>query len=500
MNNQGSTEYAAIDLGSNSFHMVVAVDDHHGISVIDRVRETVRLASGLDEKNKISNEVQERALDCLSRFGERLRGLNESHVRIVGTNTLRKAKNAASFLRKAEEALGYSIDIISGIEEARLIYKGVAYTLQEDRGRRLVIDIGGGSTELIVGDRNKIIDLESLYMGCVSYTRRFFKKGKISPDRMRKAILAAQLELEPHTRKFKRLEWKDVIGTSGTARAIEQVVCECGWSQGGITIASIEQLIQAIIESDHIEKLNIPGLGEERQPVFVGGVVVMAGIFRSLKTRHMRISDGSLREGVLTELIGRHHQRDTRAETVGELVKRHHIDSAQAARVQQTATDLFRMAKGTWGLGKRGRKILQWAAQLHEIGLSLAHSQYHKHGAYILQYMDLPGFSRQEQCSLSVLVRLHRRKFDNQVFEQCASAREGVLKRLAILLRISVLFNRGRGDEESAPIELVVQGATIWLSLPREWLEDHPLTMADLQQEQIDLEQSDIRLVLKAKK
>jgi len=498
MNDEVQMEYAAIDLGSNSFHMVVAVDDDHGISVIDRVREMVRLASGLDEKNKISEEAQNRALECLSRFGERLRGLDDNHVRIVGTNTLRKAKNSASFLRKAEAALGFPIEVISGIEEARLIYRGVTYTLQEDRGRRLVVDIGGGSTELIVGDQDRIIDLESLYMGCVSYTQRFLKKGKLSADRMRKAVLGAQVELEPHTRKFKQLDWQDVIGTSGTARAIERVVRENGWSEGGITRASIEQLLEAIVEAGHVDRLKLAGLGEERQPVFAGGVAVMAGIFRSLKIKHMRISDGSLREGVLTELIGRHHHRDTRAETVDELVKRHHIDSAQANRVQQTATELFGMVEGDWGLSKRDCNILQWAAQLHEIGLSLAHSQYQKHGAYILQYMDLPGFSRQEQCSLSVLVRLHRRKFDNRVFGQCASSREAVLKQLAILLRLSVLFSRGRGEEEGLTVKLSVQDLDINLSIPGDWLEDHPLTRADLEQEQADLEKGKIKLIVQS--
>lgn len=487
-------EYAAIDLGSNSFHMVVAIENDHAISIIDRVREMVRLASGLDEKNRISDEAQERALACLSRFGERLRGLDENHVRIVGTNTLRKAKNAASFIAKAEAALGFSIDIISGVEEARLIHQGVSQNLQEDRGRRLVVDIGGGSTELIVGDRDKIDYLESLYMGCVSYTQRFFKKGKLDSDRLRKAIVAAQLELEPHRKKIKKLGWEDAIGTSGTARAIERVVRENDWSEGGITVAAIEQLLQALIETDQIDKIKLTGLGEERQPVFAGGVVVMAAIFRSLKIKHMRISDGSLREGVLAELIGRSYQRDTREQTVEELMKRHHVDTAQAMRVQNTAYDFFRTISEDWGLNMRDGQLLSWASQLHEVGLSLAHSQYHRHGAYMLQYMDLPGFSRQEQSSLAVLARLHRRKFDSAILEQCASSRKQVLLRLVTLLRLSVLLNRGRSEEEVVPARLSVKNERVKLDFPVGWLEDHPLTYADLKQEEEDLRRGGIKL------
>jgi len=493
-------EYAAIDLGSNSFHMVVAVENDHAISVIDRMREMVRLASGLNEKNEISDEAQERALACLSRFGERLRGLDENHVRVVGTNTLRKAKNAAGFLARAEQALGFPIDIISGVEEARLIHQGVSQNLQEDLGRRLVIDIGGGSTELIVGGREKIDFLESLYMGCVSYTQRFFKKGKLSRDRLRKAIVAAQLELEPHRKKIKKLGWQDAIGSSGTARAIARVVQANGWSEVGISIAALEQLLQTLMAVEHVDKLKLDGLGDERRPVFVGGVAVMLAVFRSLKIKHMRISGGSLREGVLDELVGRNYQRDTREQAVADLMKRHHVDEAQAMRVQNTAYEFFRMSNNDWKLNVRDGQLLSWAAQLHEVGLSLAHSQYHKHGAYMLQHMDLPGFSRQEQNSLALLVRLHRRKFDVSVLQQCANTRKQVLLHLAVLLRLSVLLNRSRSEDELVLARLSVAGARVKLELPGDWLAGHPLTQADLERETEDLQRGEMELKIIASK
>jgi exopolyphosphatase/guanosine-5'-triphosphate,3'-diphosphate pyrophosphatase len=495
--NSRSVEYAAVDLGSNSFHMVVSRMDDSVQTVIDRVREMVQLGSGLDRYNRLSGEASERALDCLTRFGERLRGMDADNVRIVGTNTLRKARNAARFIKRAEEALGFPIEIISGIEEARLIYHGVAQTLQEDRGRRLVVDIGGGSTELIVGDSAQPLYMESLYMGCVSTSKRFFEDGKCGRSRMRKAVMAANIELEPHVAHFRRLEWVDVIGTSGTARAIERVIRESGWSEGGITRAGMEQLVEEIVEKKFVDELKLQGLGDRRRPVFAGGVAVMMAIFRSLSIDQMRISDGSLREGVLADLIGRRLSQDTRAETVNEMTKRHHIDESQAQRVCATANELFLQVRETWGLNARDRQLLLWAAQLHEIGLMIAHSQYHKHSAYLLENMDLAGFSRQEQKSLSVLVRLHRRKFRQDVLDACQEKEQQKLARLVLLLRLAVLFNRGRNQEELPLIPIKVNGAKVIITLDRDWIEEHALTQADLEEERLFLKQSMFNLKVK---
>jgi len=492
-----TTEYAAVDLGSNSFHMVVSRVDDTVETVVDRVREMVRLGSGLDKQNWLSDEASERALECLMRFGERLRGLDADNVRIVGTNTLRKAKNARTFIRRAEAALGFPIDIISGVEEARMIYLGVSQTLQEDRGRRLVVDIGGGSTEMIVGDSAVPRYLESLYMGCVSTSQRFFKDGKISKSRMRKAILAANVELEPHVYNLVSMNWLDVIGTSGTARAIERVVHESGWTEGGITRASLEQLVDAIVKFKHVDDISLPGLGERRQPVFAGGVAVLMAIFRSLSISHMRISDGSLREGVLADLIGRRQSRDTRARTVSDMIERHHIDAMQAERVCATANEFFLRVRAAWGLSARDGQLLMWAAQLHEIGLMIAHSQYHKHGAYILENMDLAGFSRQEQKTLSILVQLHRRKFRTEVLEGLEEERIEAVSRLAVILRLAVLFNRGRHPEELPQILISVYDAKITLMLTSDWLQEHALTLADIKDERSYLKKSMFSLKVK---
>ena len=477
-------QFAAIDLGSNSFHMVVAREDAHALTVIDREREMVRLAAGLGEKNEIPPAVSERALACLSRFGERLRGLEPDNVRIVGTNALRKAGNSHQFICQAEKALGFSIEIISGVEEARLIYLGAAQTLQGDRGRRMVVDIGGGSTEIIVGDKSDPIFLESLNMGCVSNSERFFPKGKYTHKRMRRAVLSAHLELEPNIGILKNLAASDVIGTSGTARAIENVVIENGWSETGITLASLEKLVDIIVSAGKVENLQIDGLSENRQPVFAGGVAVMVAIFRALDIDFMRVSEGSLREGVLQDLIGRVLYKDRRAMTVLDLMKRHHIDFDQAARVRDTTIALFDQVEQQHQLLRRERRLLGWAAQLHEIGLMIAHNQHHRHGGYVLENMDLPGFSRQEQGALSIMVRLHRRRYHAELVEDSLYVRSEALSLMIRLLRIAVLLNRGRMPIELPSIQIDVDAAEdMTLEISQDWLDNHPLTAADLEQE-----------------
>lgn len=479
-------QFAAIDLGSNSFHMVVAREEKHALTIIDRERDMVRLAGGLDASNLLTEEASERALDCLARFGQRLRGLKSDNVRIVGTNALRKAKNSKQFIREAERALGFSIEIISGYEEARLVYLGAAQTLQGDRGRRLVVDIGGGSTELIVADRSDPVFLESLYMGCVSSSEKFFPNGEINHLRMRRAILSAQLELEPRIARLRALDANDIIGTSGTARAIDNVIRENGWSETGITRKGLKKLVTKIVKAGHSDNIKISGLSDERRPVFAGGVAVLMAIFKALDLKFMRISDGSLREGVLHDLIGRVLYEDRRAATVLELMKRHHIDLDHGKRVRRTTLMLFDQVKQQ-GLLQRERRLLGWAAQLHEIGLMIAHSQHHRHGAYVLQNMDLAGFSRQEQGALSIMVRLHRRRFHAELIEDNVYVRSEALGLMTRLLRLAVLFKRGRTPIELPPIQVKLDAAQgMTLEIPRLWLEHHPLTAADLEQE-VDL-------------
>jgi exopolyphosphatase/guanosine-5'-triphosphate,3'-diphosphate pyrophosphatase len=462
---------------------VVAREEDNAITVIDRERDMVRLAAGLDSKSLLTPEASERALGCLARFGERLRGLDPDNVRVVGTNALRKAKNSRQFIFEAEKALGFSIEIISGVEEARLVYLGAAQTLQGDRGRRLVVDIGGGSTEIIVADRNDPVFLESLYMGCVSISEKYFPGGIIDKTRMKRAILAANLELEPNTATLRGLAAEDVIGTSGTARAINNVLLENGWSETGITRKGLRKLVKAIVKAGHADQLSLNGLSVERRPVFAGGVAVMSAIFKSLDLDFMRVSEGSLREGVLYDLIGRILFEDRRAVTVLDLMKRHHIDVDHGNRVRSTALMLFDQVRGT-GLLERERRMLGWAAQLHEIGLMIAHNQHHRHGGYVLAYMDLPGFSRQEQGALSVMVRLHRRKYHTALIDDSIYVRSEALGLLTRLLRLGVLLNRSRTPIELPEISITIDRArSMKLVIPYEWLEHHPLTAADLEQE-----------------
>ena len=489
-------QFAAIDLGSNSFHMVIARQEEHALTVIDRERDMVRLSGGLNENNLLTEEAIERALACLARFGQRLRGLKPDNVRIVGTNALRKSRNTRQFIRRAEKALGFSIEIVSGIEEARLVYLGAAQTLQGDRGRRMVVDIGGGSTEIIVGDKSNPIFLESYNMGCVSSSEQIFSEGVFDHRLMRYAILHAQLELEPAISTLKGLQAEDVIGTSGTARAINHVLRENGWSETGITREGLQTLVKRIIKAGKVSKLKLKGLSEQRRPVFAGGVAVMTAIFNSLELEFMRISEGSLREGVLHDLIGREMFEDRRAVTVLELVKRHHVDHDQGQRVRKTTLALFDQIRHQ-GLLKRERRLLGWAARLHEIGLMIAHSQYHLHGGYVLENMDLPGFSRQEQGALSILVRLHRRKYLPELIEDSVYVRSEALGIMTRLLRLAVLLNRGRSPIQIPPLSLRLEAEQrMVLGVSARWLESHPLTAADLENEIDLLEAAGLKLCI----
>jgi exopolyphosphatase/guanosine-5'-triphosphate,3'-diphosphate pyrophosphatase len=480
--NKGS--FAAVDLGSNSFHMIVAQLIGERLQVMDRMKEMVRLAGGLDERNLLTEEVMERAVDCLRRFGQRLRGFSPGNVRVVGTNTLRKARNRAQFLAWAEQALGHSIDIIAGREEARLIYLGVSHSLEDSAERRLVVDIGGGSTELILGQKFRPEQMESLFMGCVGMSKAFFKDGAIDGGRMQAAEMAAMQELETITTLYRRIGWESAIGSSGTILAIQEVALNQGWSKDGISIGALRKLRKALIEAGHVDKLSLPGLQRERAPVFPGGVAILVAVFDSLGIDRMRVASGALREGLLYDLLGRVHHEDVRERTVEEAMRRHQVDMDQASQVETTAIVLFKEAAAPWGLVEADHEqLLRWAARLHEIGLMVSHGQYHKHGAYLVKNMDMPGFSEGEQSLLSVLIRGHRRKFAFEEFIGLGEDIAGVARHLCLLLRLAVALHRSRTGTPLPPLTLEVDGAAMRLRFPEGWLEEHPLTRADLEQE-----------------
>lgn len=486
--------FAAIDLGSNSFHLIVARESDGHLQVRDRLREPVRLAAGLDARGNLEPAARLRAVDCLRRFGQRLRGFKPGTVRAVGTNTLRRA-GSPEFLREAEEALGHPIEVIAGAEEARLIYLGVAHGLPDSDANRLVVDIGGGSTELILGRRFEPLELESLYMGCVSYSERFFPGGVISEKGMHDAVIAARLELQAVENEFIGSGWEQAIGASGTVRAVGDVVQAMGWSDEGITLEGLRRLAAELVKAGDTGQLRLNGLKEERLPVFPGGVAVLLAIYEGLPIGAMQVSDWALREGLLYDLIGRVRHEDVRERTINALCDGYQVDRRQAARVEQTALLALSQVAAGWNLeGEETEHLLVWAARLHEIGLAIAHSSYHKHGAYLAENCDMPGFSSSEQKLLAILLRGHRRKFPSALLRELSKGQAQRLQRLCILLRLAVLLRRSHSDTPQPPFRLKVENKSLKLAFPAGWLAEHPLTEADLAQEAAYLQAAKFQL------
>ncbi len=478
--------FAAIDLGSNSFHMIVGQHKSGQIIILDKLREMVRLASGLDEHKNISPEVMQKALDCLSRFGERIRHLHADVVRIVGTNTLRQARNSAEFMHKAEALLGHPIEIISGMEEARLIYSGVSHNVDVDNGKRLVVDIGGGSTEIIIGERFQPLMMESLYMGCVSMTKRFFASGNITSKKLDKAKMYTMMELEPHIKAYRKLGWDDAIGASGTARALRSIALEEGLTDYGITKKALKEILEKLLQAGSIDNISLKGLKSERKPVILGGAIVLSAIFEAFDIKTMTVSGGALREGILYDLIGRGENQDSRSESVETFARRFVVDHAHSERVVDTATLLLKQVSDDWfdqDNQEEAEKHLGWAARLHEVGLCIAHSQYYAHGAYMVGQADLMGFSRQDQKLLAAMIQLHRRTIRMELFDDFDSGNKKMGKRLLILLRLAVLLNRSRADSPPPLPEIAVDKKSISLTFKDDWLQQHPLTQSDLESE-----------------
>jgi exopolyphosphatase / guanosine-5'-triphosphate,3'-diphosphate pyrophosphatase len=486
---------AAVDLGSNSFHMVVARYSHGQLIILDRLREMVRLAAGLDKQGRLDRAVTERSLACLQRFGQRLRDMQASSVRVVGTNTLRKARRKGAFLDRAREAIGHPIEIISGIEEARLIYLGVARTMPSEPGTRLVVDIGGGSTELIVGEGLQAKRLESLYMGCVGVSQQYFADGEITEKRMRRARLAARQELEPIRTGFGRGAWDQAVGSSGTVRAIADIVRLRGASDSLITPQYVGELVDLVVRSGNIARLKLPGLTEERAPVFPGGLAILAEILDVLEIPALRVADGALREGLLYDLLGRLTDEDARMRSVRAMQARYHVDDTQADRVEATALGFLQQVQEPWGItDPLAELMLGWAARLHEVGLDISHSHYHKHSAYLLENADMPGFPSEEQKLLACIVGAHRRKLNLANLEDLTPPWHVRAELLIVLLRLAVLLHRGRGPTPLPPIELTARTRGLDLGFEGGWFDQNPLTRADLELESEYLKATGFRL------
>ncbi len=483
---RASEVIAAVDLGSNSFHMIIGELRHGQLTILDRHKETVRLAEGLSESGDISPDARARALDCLSRFGQLLSKMHAARVRAAGTSTIRRAREDTTFMSEAETALGYPIDIISGIEEARLIYNGVAHSMPPHDGLRLVMDIGGGSTELILGQGAKPNALESLHMGCVSMTERFFPGGRITEEGFAKARTAAQLELRPVKAFFRGSEGVEAVGTSGTILSTEDVAHELGIIEShDLTSGAVEILIKRVLDFDNVSDLRIRGLSERRSQVWPGGLAILAELLNVLRIDALKISDGALREGLLYDLLGRLQHEDARERTVRAMAARYSVDKAQADRVKATAAMLREQCEADWNLqDKLSQRVLQWAARLHEIGLDISHDGYQRHGAYIAENADMPGFPRAEQRYLAFLISCQRHAINTRLRKHLPRAWRKTALRLAMLLRLAVLLCRSRGNRELPKLSMSVGDKSLDLRFDPEWLEAYPLAVAELEREQ----------------
>lgn len=474
---------AAVDMGSNSFHLMVARVEHGEPRIIDRLRDSVRIAAGLRADGSLDAVRRARAMDCLARFGQRIAGIPSTHVRAVATNTVRQLAAPQSFLTAAEAELGHPVEVVSEREEGRLIFLGAAHGLPSSREHRLVIDVGGGSTEFIIGRGLAPLQTESVQAGCIASTLRFFPGGKLTRKRWQRAITEIRVLLQQFAEDYRETGWLDAYGSSGSAKAIGATVQAMKLSDDGITPAALAALREALLEQGQITALRLPGLAEERAPVIAGAVVILEAAFEALGIEHLRVCESSMREGLLWDLLGRAGGSDPRTASIDALANRYGVDRAQARRVESTALALFDQTAKPWRLDGEAREWLSWAARVHEIGLAIAHSQHHRHGAYILRHADMAGFSRQEQQLLATIVEAHRRKPDKAAFAALPQRYRQLARRITALLRLAVLFRRARRAESLPPLRLAATSQRLRLQLPSGWLEQHPLSEADLAQE-----------------
>ncbi|KFN19350.1 exopolyphosphatase [Aeromonas bestiarum] len=475
--------YAAVDLGSNSFHMVIARLNEGRLQIVDRIKERVRLAEGMDAQRRMSVEAMGRGLECLALFAERLTNIKPDQIRIAGTYTLRRASNAREFVSEATKVLNHPIEIISGQEEARLIYQGVAHT-QHIEGQVLVVDIGGGSTELIIGEGFDSKALTSRKMGCVSFTQSFFANGKLSEKAFNNAVLEAQHQLAPIINQYRKLGWQSCLGSSGSIRTVRDVLQGEGWTDGAITLAGLERLKREMLDHKRVDQLKLAGLTEERQEVFAAAVAILLGLFTSLPIERMEYSDGALREGLLYEFEERLQHHDIRERTALALSTHYRIDKRQANRVEQSVLTLFDALSGPWEMPEEPyRAILGWAARLHEIGLAINYSGIHRHSAYILQNTDLPGFNQDDQALLAALVRFQRKGLKLSELPPLPNHDEQTVLRCIRILRLAVAAHHRRQDNLLPEWKVQAAEDQLVVTLPIDWCDENRLLIQNLEKE-----------------
>jgi len=416
---------------------------------------------------------------------------------VVGTNALRRAKRKRWFLEHARAALGHPIEIISGLEEARLIYSGVAHTSPMSPDKRLVIDIGGGSTEIVIGEGFDPLLLESLSVGCVGLSASFFDDGRISAKRLERARTAVRLELEPVQEAYRKMGWLQVFGSSGTVRVISDVLHRLNPDSPHITLDNMNALAERVIAAGHVDELDLPDVDAERAPVFPAGLAIVLEVVENFGIDRVRVAEGAMREGLLYDLMGRFTNEDARVRSVRAMERRYHIDELQADRVEATAVGLLEQVENDWGLeDPLAESVLRWAARLHETGLDIAHSKYHRHSAYLLEHADMPGFPREEQLLLSALVGGHRRQLSIASLEDLLPPWDRLAEFLIVILRLAVLLHRGRSPQPLPEVQLRVKSRNVTLELPQRWIKEHPLTLEDLEQERGYLKEAGFRLTI----
>ena len=486
---QRAETFAAIDLGSNSFHLLVARREYGELRVIDRIKEMVRLGGGLDDEGRLDDDTQQRALSCLALFGQRLRGIPNDNIRAVGTQTFRRLKNANAFLMVAETGLGCSIDIIGGREEARLIYLGISQGVSGHEERRLVLDIGGGSTEIVIGEGLVPLETESIQYGCVSLTRQFFADGRLSNDRWQSAVNSVMADLQELRVRYLQTGWETAIGSSGTILAITEICRQMGWVEKDIDADAITHLRNKLFTFETIDEVVLAGLSERRHPVLVGGLAMLSACFDVFDLDVLKASPFALREGVLHDLLGRMENRDPREKTIQAFKTRYAVDPDQVGRVKKTALLAYDHIHDELTLRPAHQKLLAWATDLHEVGLSVSHSHYQRHSGYLVSYSDMAGFTQQEQLFLAALIQYHRRPVAKSFARALPARLHEPLRLTLFCLRLACILCRTRDNLAIPDFQLNRNDHNISVIFPAQWQRTHPLTMADLTREidQLDM-------------
>jgi exopolyphosphatase / guanosine-5'-triphosphate,3'-diphosphate pyrophosphatase len=487
------SQLAAIDLGSNSFHLIIVKIEHGEMRPVQALAEKVQLGAGL-ENDMLSDEAIQRGLDCLSRFAQLLESVGPERIRVVGTHALRLAHNRRAFTVPAKRILGSRVDVIYGLEEARLVYLGVAHSLADDAHSRLVIDIGGGSTECIVGQRFEPQFLESLQMGCVSYGNAFFPGGRISRGNYRRTYEEARAQIYPIRRRFGAKNWAECVGSSGTLQAIEAILSQNGWADGGISRNGLAALEKRLLKFKSMDDIQIDGLSAQRRNVILPGVAITSALFDVLGIEHMRTSKGALREGVIYDLMGRLSHEDVRERTVNALMQRYAVDTDTADIFERRARTFFLATQASWQLTQYDWDLLHWLTRTHEIGMAIAHKHFNRHSAYVLRNADLPGFSQDEQELLAILALGQRGKLKADFFAEIADADLTHILYLLAIIRLASCFKHVEALEQLPDFSIVAGEHSMTLGFPDGWLESHPLTQRELETEKQVLGKAGLKL------